>query len=281
MHDLEPLLEFVRLSRKTDISAYNHATLKRCLEQRLNFTGCKSLKEYLELLHQQSCELDSLLDVLTNNFSHFYRDPLTFEYIEQKILPAILFEKKKTNDRMLRIWSAGCASGEEPYSIAILVKHLVKEVDSELKAMIFGTDIDKSILAKAREASFPPEAIKHVKYEFLEKYFTKELSRFKIADEIRKLVLFSRHDLTDSGSKVPSDSVYGDFDMVFCRNVLIYFREETQRNVIEKFHHSLAQNGYLVLGRAEEVLADSWGSFKKVTDACPIFQKVGSTLGVP
>jgi len=271
MENLDPVLEFVRRSKRCDISAYNDATLKRSIEQRLSATGNKDLQEYLAYLQIRSDELDNLLDVLTISCSHFFRDTLTFEYIEQRILPAMLFEKRKVNDRMIRIWSAGCASGEEPYSIAILIKHLIEEKD--LKVMIFGTDIDESVLAKAREGSFPFEAIKHVKVELMEKYFIREAGRFEIVPDIKRLVAFSRHDLTDARSKVPSESVYGDFDMVFCRNVLIYLRGDAQGRVIQKCHHSLVPSGYLVLGRAEEFLVGSWGDFKKVTDACPIWRK--------
>jgi chemotaxis methyl-accepting protein methylase len=274
MGDLHPILDFVRKERKCNISAYNDATLQRCIEERLGATGSKNLREYLAYLQRRPDESDNLLDVLTINVSHFFRDTLTFEYIAQKVLPSLLLEKRKRKDRMIRIWSAGCAGGEEPYSIAIMVKNLIEEEDPDLKIMVFGTDVDRSALAKAREAAFSFEAVKHVKYEYMEKYFVRDNGRFNVVPEIKSLVIFSRLDLFDTMFKVPSDSVYGDFDMVFCRNVLIYFREEAQRRIIRKFHNSLGPRRYLVLGPAEEILAAGCGWFERVTDACPIFQKV-------
>ena len=271
MNELDPVLEFVRRNSKCDIGAYNDATLERCLGERLSATGNKDIPEYLAYLHHRPDEMDKLLNVLTINYSHFFRETLTFEYIEQIIFPAMFAAKRSGNDRMIRIWSAGCAGGEEPYSIAILVKHLIEKED--LKIMVFGTDVDESALAMAREGSFSFEAVKHMKYELVEKYFIREAGRFKIAPEIKQLVVLARHDLTDAGSKVPSESVYGDFDMVFCRNVLIYLRGDAQKCVIKRLHHSLAPGGVLVLGRAEDLLPASWGDLRKVSDACPIWKK--------
>jgi chemotaxis protein methyltransferase CheR len=273
MEDLDPILECIRRSRKCDLSAYNDATLKRCIDLRLRATGKRTLPEYFEYLERQPSEQSYLLDALTINVSYFFRDSLTFEYIQLKTLPAMLFDKRKASDRMIRIWSAGCAGGEEPYSTAILIRHLHQENDP--KIMIFGTDIDQSVLARAREAAFTFEAVKQVKLEFLEKYFSRDGSHFRVVPEIRKMVAFSWHDLTDARSKPPSESENGDFDLVFCSNVLIYLRADVQRDLIHKFHRSLAPDGYLVLGRAEEFLMAGRGDFKKSTDACPIFQKVG------
>ena len=235
--------------------------------------SAESSNDYLHYLKENSDELDHLIDALTINVSRFFRDTLTFEYIADRILPAIFHEKKKAADGSIRVWSAGCAKGEEPFSIAILIQELLDKEGLKSKTSIFATDIDSKILEKAQKEAYPFDSIKSMKYRLLKKYFTSEGEAFQLMPIIRNLVSFSVYDILDKKSYAPPDSIFGGFDMVFCRNVLIYFDTEHQDKIFEKLYRSLTQNGYLILGEAEIPSTKYQRRFRKVNECCHIYQK--------
>ncbi|HEA66549.1 MAG TPA: hypothetical protein ENI07_06995 [Desulfobacterales bacterium] len=148
-NDLKSVIGYLKGKRGSDFSGYRTSMIERRVNQRLSATSCKTYPEYLLHLKKQPEELDYLVDVLTINVSRFFRDTLAFEYIADRILPEIVYEKKKTDDHSLRIWSTGCSMGEEPYSIAILINELFEKEESDLSINIFATDIDRKILKKA------------------------------------------------------------------------------------------------------------------------------------
>ncbi|HDZ23917.1 MAG TPA: protein-glutamate O-methyltransferase CheR [Desulfobacteraceae bacterium] len=224
-------------------------------------------------MKQHPHELDNLVDVLTINVSRFFRNTLAFDYIADKILPAIVFDKKNDRDPSLRIWSAGCATGEEPYSIAILIQELQRKESLSLSVNIFATDIDEKVLKKARKAVYPYASIKNIKYRLLKRYFEDQGKHFQLIPRIQEMVAFSAFDMLDKRSYAPSESVFGGFDMIFCKNVLIYFSKEYQERIFDKLHRSLARGGYLVLGRAEIPTGEYRRHFRKVSDCGPIYQK--------
>jgi chemotaxis protein methyltransferase CheR len=271
--DLALILNFLNEERGFDFSGYYPAMLERRIGQRLIATTCKDFSDYLSCLQENSDELDNLLDVLTINVSRFFRNTLTFEYIADRVLPAIVYEKKKAADHSIRVWSAGCAMGEEPYSIAILTHELFEKEALETNINIFATDIDVKILKKAKKAAYSFESIKSVKYRLLKKYFTAEGENFQLMQAIRNLVSFSVHDIVDKKSYTPPESVFGNFDMVFCRNVLIYFDAGHQDQIFDRLYRSLAKTGYLVLGEAEIPSINYQRRFRKVNECCHIYQK--------
>jgi len=218
-------------------------------------------------------EADKLIDALTINVSQFFRNPLVFEFISNKLIPWLIMEKLKKKEKYLRIWSAGCASGEEPYSLAIIFKEFLEKENLELDLRIFATDIDKKSLKSAKEGVYDFESIKEVKYGLLSKYFIQENSSFKIIPKIKDMVNFSFYDLLEKDSHAPPESIFGNFDLIFCRNVLIYFNLEYQDKIFEKLHHSLAPKGYLILGEAEMVSKRYQRYFSGLSEFLKIFQK--------
>ena len=270
---LEIILDYLNETRGFDFSGYRSSMIERRIRKRLSATRTKDYNEYLRFAQKQTDELDNLIDVLTINVSKFFRDTLTFEYIAARVLPAVVFEKKVSLDHSMRVWSAGCSMGEEPYSIAILINELFKKEELNLDVHIFATDIDSKALTKAREAVYCFESIKNVKYELLKKYFDAKDKSFELIPEIKDLVSFSAYDMLDKKSYAPPESVFGTFDMVLCRNVLIYLNTEYQDLIFEKLYRSLAKNGYLVLGEAEIPSIKYQRRFKKVNECCHIYQK--------
>lgn len=271
--DLELILNYLNEKRGFDFSGYRIAMVARWIGERMTSIKVENTSDYLYYLKENANELDNLFDVLTINVSRFFRDTLTFDYIADRVLPAIVYEKKKANDNSIRVWSAGCAMGEEPYSIAILIHELREKEALKTSVNIFATDIDGKILKKAKKAAYPYESIKSIKYRLLKKYFTAEEEIFQLMPDIRNIVSFSVYDILDKKSYAPPESVFGGFDLVLCRNVLIYFDTEHQDQIFGRLYRSLAKNGYLVLGEAEIPSINYQGRFRKVNECCHIYQK--------
>ena len=222
---------------------------------RMAALGISRPMSYLDLVRNDPVESQVIVNELTVYVSRFFRNPLTFEILSAVVLPELIREKQDTGDATLKIWSAGCAAGEEPYSVAILLKELMQQARDRCNVQIFATDIDKRLLARAQRGRYPPEQLQDVKHKWVETYFTLKNEQFFLNDEIREMVHFSRYDMTDPKTYVPPESVFGNFDLVLCRNLLIYYSSEHQNLIFDKLHRSLAVKGCLVLGTAESLPA--------------------------
>lgn len=271
--ELEKILSYLNQKRGFDFSGNRPAMIERRISKRLAATQSTNFNDYLNYLKIHPQELDSLIDVLTINVSRFFRNTLTFEYIADRVLPAIITQKTGTLDHSLRVWSAGCSTGEEPYSVAILINELIKNQELNLNLNIFATDIDEGALKKAQAGVYPFESIKSIKYHFLKKYFTIDDESYTLNSEIKELVSFSVYDMLDKKTYVPPESVFGNFDLVLCRNVLIYFQTEYQDTIFDKLYRSLSKKGYLVLGEAEVPKIKYQRYFVKENECCHIYQK--------
>jgi chemotaxis methyl-accepting protein methylase len=271
---LKPITDYLMEKRGFDFSGYNPSMLARRIGQRLTATSSANFGEYLACLQKNPDELDSLIDVITINVSRFFRDTLTFELIADRILPTIVREKTRTLDHSLRIWSAGCAMGEEPYSIAILAHELLCKEALEMNLHIFATDIDARVLKDASEGVYNLSSVENIKYRLLAKYFTQEGKSFRLIPEIRDKVSFSLYDILDKKHSVPPESVFGHFDMILCRNLLIYFNAKYQETIFEKLYQALAKNGYLILGTAEAPTVRYRQYFSRVMEFSSIYRKI-------
>ena len=273
---LKGILNLLKEQRGFDFTGYRSAMLERRIQKRIYASKSEDLADYFEYLKLNTSELDHLVDVFTINVSRFFRNSLTFEYISKMILPEVLNAKLKikTKGNNLRVWSAGCSFGEEPYSMAILLNEYFRKEDVSLPLNIFATDIDKKALKRAVSGIFDEKRINKVKHGILERYFTQDESTFNLNPDLKKMVRFSFHDILDKTHIVPSDSIYGGFDIVLCRNVLIYFNPEKQKIIFDKLYRSLNPDGYLVLGEAETPVERFKQKFKQVNKCCKIYKKV-------
>ena len=270
---LKPILDYLLEKRGFDFSGYHPAMLERRIGQRLTATSSKDFGDYLCCLQRNAPELDRLLDVLTINVSRFFRDTLTFELIADRILPAMVRDKIQARDHSLRVWSAGCARGEEPYSLAIIIHELLRKEEVAMNLHLFATDIDGGALVDAGGALYPLSSVENIKHRLLTKYFTPDGASFRLMPEIKERVTFSLYDMLDKKHGVPPESVFGNFDLVVCRNLLIYFNTEYQETIFEKLYHSLANHGYLILGEAEAPTMTYRRHFSRVLDFSPIYRK--------
>jgi chemotaxis protein methyltransferase CheR len=272
--DIEKIVGLLKEQRGLDFSGYRNDMLMRRIEKRFFATKCKNANAYIDYLHNQPKELDNLIDAFTINFSGFFRNPLTFEYLAKIIFPDLFLSKTIQKGNCVRIWSAGCAFGEEPYSLAILINELIEKEKPRFNLSFFATDIDKKALKRANEGVYSFESVKEVRYGLLKKYFKWEGDRFIFNAEFKKAVQFSFYDLMDKNSTMPPDSIFGNFDIVMCRNVLIYFDAESQEVIFNKLYKSLKTNGYLVLGEAEVPIAGFNKRFKLENKCCKIYKKI-------
>jgi chemotaxis protein methyltransferase CheR len=274
-HRFINILNLLKHQRGFDFSGYRQSMLERRIQKRVYATNTRNFDNYFEYLKQYPDEFDNLIDVFTINVSQFFRNSFSFEYISKIIIPKLLSEKARINDNSLRIWSAGCSFGEEPYSVAIIINELLEKEELQIKPHIFATDIDRKALERASDGSYGFNSIENVKYGILNKYFIKEDDQFMVDPEIKNKVQFSFYDLLDKNRLVPPESIFGGFDIVLCRNVLIYFEPEFQKIIFNKLYKSLNNRGYLILGEAEVPVEGFRNEFTKESKCCKIYRKRG------
>ncbi len=226
-----------------DLKAGKEALVKARLMKRLRALKMRSFDEYMNHIENDdgSRELGLMIDVITTNKTGFFREPEHFNYLRDKILPEL------KNPRM-RFWSAACSSGEEPFSLAILLRDEVPNIDSR-DVKILATDISTKMLEKASEAVYKEETLRDVPALLLQKYFIKNRKErprtYRVKDSISKMIKFAWLNLMDPWP------MKGPFNVIFCRNVMIYFDKPTQQKLINRFWDLLEQGGYLFVGHSE------------------------------
>jgi chemotaxis methyl-accepting protein methylase len=265
--------EFQDLTRKISrdrgfaCANYKEKCLRRRIAVRMRARGVHTYSDYARLLDSDSAEYDRLLDALTINVTKLFRNWSVYESIAEHVVPALW----GLDTRAIRVWSAGCSSGEEPYSLAILLHRyaahhgLLRRID---EAHVLGTDIDRGSLQAAERGVFPDSAFDETPSELRERYFS-PASPFTIIPAIRSMVRFERRDLLDELPPAPAG-----FHLIACRNVLIYFDRDTQERILTRFHDALAAGGFLVLGKVETLLGPVRSRFAAVDARERIFRRV-------
>ncbi|HEX3129363.1 MAG TPA: CheR family methyltransferase [Thermoanaerobaculia bacterium] len=249
------LLEYLKQTRGFEFSAHKVSTLMRRIQKRMREVGVDSYPAYTDYLEVHPQEFGPLFDTVLINVTSFFRDSPSWDYLAEHIVPRILEEKGA--DLPIRIWSAGCASGEEAYSLAILMAEAVGDEEFRRRVKIYATDADEGALAAARQGSFEARQMEGVSPERVEKYFDKAGSRFNFRNELRRCIIFGRHDLIQ-------DAAISRLDLLVCRNTLMYFNSEAQARILTRFHFALNRTGYLYLGKAETLLSHNSNFFKPV-----------------
>jgi chemotaxis protein methyltransferase CheR len=261
------LMDKVTRDRGFRCSSYKDKCLRRRFAVRMRAKGTASHAEYARMLDADPREYDRLVRSLTINVTKFFRNWDTFSAVAQKVIPA-LWER---GERELRVWSAGCSSGEEAYSVGILMhKHATeKNLLSRLESVsIVGTDIDRECLDDAGRALYRDSALVETPADLRERYFPKAGESFTMLPEVKRLVTFEIRDLL--GSPPPFENVH----LLVCRNVVIYFEREAQDALFAEFHRVLAPGGFLVLGKVETLLGAARGLFSPVNARERIFRKI-------
>jgi len=234
-----------------DIRQYKERPLKRRLAVRMRSCQVSSYEEYQQKLKDDPGEYTKLLDTLTINVTKFYRNAETYLTVFDKVLPIILEESKNCP---VQIWSAGCSSGEEPYSLAIMWKEFSESRGLIKECNIYATDIDLRILEKAQAGVYPRSSMDEIPRNLIGKYFEARNDKYHISPQIKDMVQFEKLDLFSRYS-------YSEVDLIFCRNVLIYFSRQTQEDIFYKFAKALRAGGFLVLGKVENMFGQMKDTF--------------------
>ena len=264
--DLADLLQSMRNERGLDLSGYKESFLMRRLNSRLRCLGIKDLRHYGEFLRNHPAEYAKLIDVLAINVTEFFRDVSMFRQFSEKILPELIESRRRTAAKILRFLSAGGATGEEAYSIAILCREALGERAEDMTASVMLVDIDPDAIKKAKAGVYSSDRLRNVPPNLLAKYFVPEGSRYRIVPAIRNMVTSSHLDLLTG--RIPTL-----FDAIFCRNVLIYFSRDAHADLFLKLYKSLVIDGYLILGRTETLLGASKNLYETIDARERIYRK--------
>lgn len=242
--DFRAVLAALRDAVGVDFSEYKTATVRRRLARRMTVRKVETLGDYVKLVRESETEAQALFDDLLIHVTAFFRDPEVFEGLKRHVFPEIL--KHKRGHDPIRVWVAGCSTGEEVYSIAIALCEFLSEARVKRPVQMFGTDLSETAVQKVRAGVYPESAVTHLSPERVQQFFTKVEGGYRVGKSIRDVCVFVRHDLA-------RDPPFAKLDLISCRNVLIYFNQALQQRSLEAFHYCLNTPGFLVLGQSEGI----------------------------
>ena len=251
--DFREVVSILRERSGFDLDSYKDRCIKRRIASRVRASGLNDSGRYVDLLRSDNSELEALLAVLTIHVSQFFRNPSTYRVLEEKVLAELVAAARGLGERRLRLWSVGCAGGEETYSLALLL-HDMKLDDFEIS--IIGSDVSEPILEKAQQAEYKAAHLFEVPAPVRQRYFEQiGEDRYRLDPEVRGMVRFQRHN-------VLADADYPEADLILCRNVMIYFSREEQNKILSRFASTLGRDRFLVLGRAETLMGTAREYFR-------------------
>jgi chemotaxis methyl-accepting protein methylase len=260
------ILDKVHQNKNFDFRSYKESTLKRRIERRLRATKTKSYQQYIKVLDADPGEYTKLIDNLTIQVTEFFRNPEAWQIIREQVLPDIIRRKFENREQLLQVWCPGCATGEEVYSVAILLEQLLDERRTNFEVNIWGTDIDMESLHKAEKAEYKPDITKSIPQDILNRYFNFD-GNFRVKSGIRSWTHFRSNDLV-------LDEPLKQTDMIICRNVAIYFTRPLQEKIFINFGQGLNDKGYLFLGKAETLIGPAREEFKVINKRWRVYQKI-------
>ncbi len=272
---LSSIFSILKKQYSTDFSLYKQSTVLRCLDRRMRICNIADIADYLGYLRESPDEVDKLYNSLLIGVTRFFRDRDAFETIKSRIIPEIVAGKPE--NAVIRVWVAGCSTGEEAYSLAILFKEYMDTARKNLQVKIFATDLDSHAVEFASAGTYPDSISQDVSLERLNRYFIKKRDVYQISKSVREMVIFSIHNII-------SNAPFYKIDLISCRNMLIYFQQKLQTRILSAFQFALEKNGYLFLGTSETTgelgsyflsIDPKWKIFKaKVTKKRPLIEDV-------
>jgi two-component system CheB/CheR fusion protein len=264
---LPEIIALLRAKTAHDFTHYKNGTLRRRIERRMAMAAIATddVYLYLDVLRGDPHELDLLAKDLLINVTGFFRDPNVFDLLAETVVPGLI--RNRPPDQAIRVWVAGCSTGEETYSLAMIFQEQIAAVGSDVKLQVFASDIDEDAIARARDGLYSATIEAEVSPERLGRFFSKEEHGYKIAPELRSLVIFTVQD-------VLTDPPFSRIDLISCRNLLIYLRPDAQAKVISRFHFALREGGILLLGSSETV-GEIDGGFEVIAKPERLYRQIG------
>lgn len=250
-HDFELLRDLIYQATGMTFEDRKRLFIQVRVARRVSALGCQSPRDYYRYLRYQDTdgtELQNLIELVTTNETYFFREYPQLECFANHALPAIAEKKRAAGDYRLALWSAACSTGDEAYTLAIIL-HACLDDFSRWRIALMGTDIDTKVLAAAQSGVYVDRAVKDVPEAYLNRYFVPRLGKYHVVDEIKRIVSFSRVNLADRQAM----RCHRGYDVIFCRNALIYFDDASRRKVLSSFYDALVPGGFLFLGHSESV----------------------------
>ena len=263
------LLDFLKRSRGFDFSGYKRASLMRRILHRMQTVSVADFVDYIDYLEVHPEEFAQLFNTILINVTAFFRDEPVWQFLRAKVLPDLLSDKRQ--DKPIRVWTAGCASGEEPYALAILLAEELGAESFQRRVKIYATDVDEEALTQARQGTYADKELRPVPPDLRQRYFEANGGRYTFRPDLRRSIIFGRHDLLQ-------DAPISRLDLLVCRNTLMYFNAEAQHRILTRFHFALNEDAYLFLGKAEMLLTHA-NLFSPVDVRHHIFLKVSRGNG--
>ena len=264
--DLSELAWLVKSRCGVDLSRYRATCLNRRVLHRMAMASCRDIEEYIGRLTADPGEMEKLMDIITIHVTGFFRDHEVFRLLERGFIPALVDEKTASGQGVVRAWSAGCSTGEEAYSTAIMIDRAVRKVSPNTHIEVYGTDVSEDSYRTAKKGVYGEEKMKDVPADIRDGYFEKEGQSWKVTSRLRSLVRFRPHDMF-------TESPYSHLDLIMCRNVLIHFEHEVRDEALGNFFGSLQDRGLLVLGKSEALAGPLEEMFELVEPRCKIYRK--------
>jgi two-component system CheB/CheR fusion protein len=261
---LDLLLEYVQRTRGFDFSGYKRTSLERRIAKRMEEVGITDYVDYVDYLEVTPAEFQALFNTILINVTAFFRDPPTWDYVAADLLPPLLASLGEAEP--VRVWCAGCASGEETYTVAILLAEAMGEEAFVERVKIYATDVDEEALDTARHAAYSAKDVENVPRQVVERYFEQVDQRYAFRKDLRRAVIFGRNDLVQ-------DAPISRVDLLSCRNTLMYFNADTQGQILSRFNFALNDRGYLLLGKSEMLIRHA-EFFRPVNVKRRVFRKI-------
>lgn len=268
-HTVLEMIQIMKETYKKDLTIYDDAFLIKSLERRMTGINVNQL-DYPLYLQENRHEAERLMASFQIIYSQFFRNSLTFAVLEQLVLPQLLSRKPENGE--IRVWSAGCSTGQEAYSIGILLEELSQASSKSMRFRIFATDLSQAAIDIARTGIYDEDDVSNIRMKYLNSHFIKQGEAYAVAPRLKQKIDFSEYDLLDPHSSNPPDSIFGDFDIIFCCNLLFYYRADVRKTIVRKLKRSLAEGGYLVTGEAESIFIGKDEELKILSSSVPIFQ---------
>jgi len=259
MEEKNKLIKHILQSHTINISKYDDNFLMKSIQRRMSETGCKTLGDYNSFVLKDINEAGWFIDSLQVCYTEFFRNTLTFSVLEKIIIPSLVMRTLKSNRNEIRVWSAACASGQETYSIAMLLNEFSTVKGKKINFRIFATDQSELQILEAKLGRYTEKELNSVSLKRVNQWFTKSDATYDVKPQLKENIEFSVFDLLNEEYSCPPTSIYGDFDLVICSNLLFYYQPEYRKKIIEKVNHCMSENGYLVTGESEREILNQCG----------------------
>jgi len=274
-NNLNCITELLQRTKGVDVSRFDDAFLTKCIERRMTEYGCDTKEHYSALLEQNEVENDTFLNSLQISYTEFFRNSLTFSVLEKLILPGLFLNMENTHQHELRIWSAACASGQETYSLSMLLNEC--STGKKKSYRIFATDKSEKQIEVAKKGIYPVSALNYLTQRRLDDWFIRNEKIYEIKPVIKEHIEFTTFDLLSNEYSCPPTSIFGYFDIIMCANMLFYYNSASRKIIIEKLSSCLSENGVLITGETEREILIKY-KFEEVIPHSAIFSKKNNSV---